>query len=50
MAGKTKTMDDGMIAASGTDVTQTFVNYARPLLGNRMPVAYRLEAPEVKKP
>lgn len=49
VAGKTKTMDDGMIAASGTDVTQTFVNYARPLLGKRMPVAYRLESPKVKK-
>ncbi len=42
VAGKTRTMPDEYIAASGTDITDAFRLYLRPLLGSRMPDAYRL--------
>ena len=42
VAGKTRTMDDDFIAASGTDVTDAFRMYLRPLLGSGMPDAFRL--------
>lgn len=42
VAGKTRTMDDEFIAASGTDVTDAFRMYLRPLLGSGMPDAFRL--------
>ena len=35
-------MEDEFIAASGTDVTDAFRMYLRPLLGSGMPEAYRL--------
>ena len=35
-------MEDEFIAASGTDVTDAFRLYLRPLLGSGMPDAYRL--------
>lgn len=42
VAGKTKVMADEFISESGTDVTDAFRMYLRPLLGSRMPDAYRL--------
>ena len=35
VAGRTRTMEDEFIAASGTDVTDAFRLYLRPLLGSR---------------
>jgi hypothetical protein len=49
VAGKTRTMDDVFIAASGTDVTDAFRLYLRPLLGSGMPDAYRLRPNPVAK-
>ena len=48
VAAKTKVMDDALIAASGTDVTPAFLDYARPLVGP-MPEAHRLRAPSIPK-
>ena len=42
-------MADGFIAKSGNDVTDKFMAYLRPLLGNDMAEAYRLQAPPVAK-
>jgi 6-phosphofructokinase 1 len=42
VAGKTRTMPDEYIAPCGTDVTDAFRMYLRPLLGSGMPDAYRL--------
>jgi len=42
VAGKTRVMDDAFIADSGSDVTDAFRMYLRPLLGSGMPEAYRL--------
>ncbi len=49
VAGKTRVMEDELIAESGTDVTDAFRNYLQPLLGSDMPQAHRLRAPAVKK-
>ncbi len=49
VAGKTKVMPDEYIAESGTDVTDAFRMYLRPLLGSGMPDAYRLRVPYVDK-
>ena len=49
VAGKTRTMEDELIAASGNDVTPAFFDYLRPLLGADMPEAARLRAPAVAK-
>ena len=49
MAGKTRTMEDAFITASGTDVTDAFRMYLRPLLGSDMPDAYRLRNNPVAK-
>jgi len=49
VAGKTRVMEDELIAPSGTDVTDAFRNYLQPLLGSDMPQAHRLRAPAVKK-
>jgi 6-phosphofructokinase 1 len=49
VAGKTRTMDDAFIADSGTDVTDAFRLYLRPLLGSGMPDAYRLRPAPVAK-
>ena len=38
VAGKTKVMDSAFIAGSGTDVTDAFADYLRPLLGSDQPV------------
>ncbi len=49
VAGKTRTMEDEFIAASGTDVTDAFRRYLQPLLGAGLPQAYRLRASAVAK-
>ncbi len=49
VAGKTRTMPDDFISASGTDVTDAFRLYLRPLLGRAMPDAYRLRKTPVAK-
>ena len=49
VAGKTRVMEDELISASGTDVTEAFFRYLRPLLGSDMPDAHRLRAPRVEK-
>jgi 6-phosphofructokinase len=49
VAAKTRTMDDAFIAESGTDVTDAFRLYLRPLLGSAMPDAYRLRPNPVPK-
>jgi 6-phosphofructokinase 1 len=42
-------MEDEFISASGTDVTDAFRLYLRPLLGSRMPDAFRLRTNPVAK-
>ncbi len=49
VAGRTRTMEDTFISASGTDVTDAFRLYLRPLLGSGMPDAYRLRPNLVAK-
>jgi 6-phosphofructokinase 1 len=49
VAGKTRHMEDEFIAASGTDVTDAFRLYLRPLLGSNLPDAYRLRPNAVAK-
>ncbi|MEY8876621.1 MAG: 6-phosphofructokinase [Leptothrix sp. (in: b-proteobacteria)] len=49
VAGKTRTMEDEFISASGTDVTDAFRLYLRPLLGSGMPDAHRLRPNPVAK-
>jgi len=49
VAGKTRTMEDEFIAPSGTDVTDAFRLYLRPLLGSGMPDAFRLRGTMVPK-
>ena len=53
VAGKTRVMEDEFISACGTDVTDAFRLYLRPLLGSGMPDAYRLRphpVPRVLRP
>jgi len=49
VAGKTRTMEDAFISESGTDVTDAFRLYLRPLLGSGMPDAFRLRGARVPK-
>ncbi|MFO1327770.1 MAG: 6-phosphofructokinase [Rubrivivax sp.] len=49
VAGKTRTMEDAFIAPSGTDVTDAFRLYLRPLLGSGMPDAFRLRGAAVPR-
>ncbi len=49
VAGKTRTMEDEFISASGTDVTDAFRMYLRPLLGSGLPDAFRLRFSPVEK-
>jgi 6-phosphofructokinase 1 len=42
-------MDDAFIAPGGTDVTDAFRMYLRPLLGSGMPDAYRLRPAPVAR-
>lgn len=49
VAGKTRTMEDEFISESGTDVTDAFRLYLRPLLGSGMSDAFRLRGARVPK-
>ncbi len=49
VAGKTRVMEDEFINADGTDVTDAFRLYLRPLLGAGMPDAFRLRRHVVDK-
>ena len=49
VAGKTRVMEDEFLASNGTDVTDAFRLYLRPLLGSGMPDAYRLRPNKVEK-
>ena len=49
VAGKTRVMEDEFITDSGTDITDAFRMYLRPLLGSDMPDAYRLRPAPVAK-
>lgn len=49
VAGKTRVMEDEFISASGTDVTDAFRLYLRPLLGSGMPDAHRLRLNKVPR-
>ena len=49
VAGKTRVMEDEFLASNGTDVTDAFRLYLRPLLGSHMPDAYRLRPNKVEK-
>ncbi len=49
VAGKTRVMEDELIAPCGTDVTDAFRTYLRPLLGSGMPDAHRLRRNKVPK-
>ena len=49
VAGKTRIMEDEFITASGTDVTDVFRMYLRPLLGSGMPDAFRLRHHPVER-
>jgi 6-phosphofructokinase 1 len=49
VAGRTRTMEDEFIAPSGTDVTDAYRLYLRPLLGSGMPDAFRLRAHPVPR-
>ena len=49
VAGKTRTMEDALIAPAGNDVSPAFFDYLRPLLGADMPQAGRLRAPAVAR-
>jgi 6-phosphofructokinase 1 len=50
VAGKTRVMEDEFISASGTDVTDAFRMYLRPLLGSGLPDAFRLRPAPVENP
>ena len=49
VAGKTRVMEDHFIAPCGTDITDAFRLYLRPLLGSGMPDAFRLRLNTVEK-
>ena len=49
VAGKTKIMADEFISGSNSDITDTFVDYLKPLLGSNMEEPGRLEAEHVEK-
>jgi 6-phosphofructokinase 1 len=42
-------MEDEFIAPDGTDITDAFRLYLRPLLGSGMPDAFRLRSSQVAK-
>jgi 6-phosphofructokinase 1 len=49
VAGKTRVMEDELIAPAGNDVTPKFFDYLRPLLGSGVPEVARLRAGKVEK-
>jgi 6-phosphofructokinase 1 len=42
-------MDDAFIAPGGTDITDAFRMYLRPLLGSQFPETYRLRGAPVAR-
>ena len=49
VAGKTRVMENELIAPAGNDVTPAFADYLRPLLGSGLPGIARLEASAIPK-
>jgi len=49
VAAKTRVMEDDLIDATGTDVTEAFRSYLAPLLGSSLPEGHRLRAGPVPK-
>ena len=49
VAAQTKLMPEEFIDPSGTDVTDSFLLYLRPLLGAGMPSPSRVRAPRVER-
>jgi ATP-dependent phosphofructokinase / diphosphate-dependent phosphofructokinase len=49
VAGKTRVMEDEFISPCGTDITDAFRMYLRPLLGSAMPDAHRLRVNPVAR-
>jgi len=49
VAGKTRHMPDNFINEAGNGVTEDFINYCRPLLGDGLPESHRIRAPHVPK-
>ena len=49
VGGKTRVMEDELIAPAGNDVTPAFHAYLRPLLGAELPTVARLRADKVQK-
>jgi 6-phosphofructokinase 1 len=49
VAGKTRVMEDELIAPAGNDVTPKFFDYLRPLVGCALPEVSRLRAGKVAK-
>jgi 6-phosphofructokinase 1 len=49
VAGKTKVMEDRFISNCATDVTPSFLEYLRPIVGVNMMEIGRLEAPVISK-
>ena len=49
VAGKTRVMEDELIAPTGADVTAEFFRYLRPLIGAGLPETSRLRASRVAK-
>jgi 6-phosphofructokinase 1 len=49
LAGKTRTLPDNFISASGTDMTDAFRAYLEPLLGSSMPDPHRLRRSPVPR-
>ena len=49
VAGKTRVMPDVFIAPDGTDVTDAFRQYLRPLLGRDLPAVHRLRQERVTR-
>jgi 6-phosphofructokinase 1 len=49
IGGKTRVMPDDFIAPSGSDVTDKFFAYLKPLLGSGVPVPYRVQGDKVAK-
>ncbi len=50
VAGKVRSMPDEFIAPCGTDVTDAFRMYLRPLLGSGMPESFRLRTESIVVP
>jgi len=44
VAGKTRVMPDEFIASSGTDISEAFEDYLRPLIGSDLPAVSRLDS------